>query len=155
MAVPRQCHRALHSQPPSPPSGSTLCGSARASLGMGGAKGVCRLFPEPDWLVLPQRGDVFRSSLCLGKKRGSCIAAGQVCGLRAFGAISGFHRSGSLRPRYPASVRVGEKGRGIPAPCSRFECQLRGERRGAQAAPGQLQPPTLCAEHSTRCTFHV
>lgn len=26
----------------------------------------------------------------------------------------------------PRACRLGEKGRGIPEPCSRFECQLRG-----------------------------
>lgn len=63
--------------------------SVRARPRVGGAKGMCPLSPVPDWLALLQRGDVFRSTLCFGKERGSCTAAGRVSGARSRAV---FHR---------------------------------------------------------------
>lgn len=137
MAVPGRCRTALHSQPPSPPSGSTLYSSARARPRVGGAEGVCLLFPEPDWLVLPQRGDVFRSTLCFRKearelhrsRSGRCGAVSDGLSARAPAPTS---RGASARGA-PRACGLGEKGRGIPAPCNRFKCLQRGEHWGARA----------------------
>lgn len=57
--------------------------SARARPEVGGAKGLCPLSPVPDWLALPQRGHVFRSTQCFGEERGSPSAAGRVGGARS------------------------------------------------------------------------
>lgn len=88
--------------------------SARARPGVGGAKGMCPLSPVPDWLALPQRGDVFRSTQCFGKERGSWTAADQSVARvlrRSFGASSGAYLSWSLLPWCPAIVRAGREGK--------------------------------------------
>lgn len=85
---------------------------------VGEAKGVYPLFPVPDWLVRPQRGDVFRSTLCFGKERGSRTAAGLVGGARSLTVVrrepppvvprecAGRHRKEEGFPRRAAACEV-------------------------------------------------
>jgi hypothetical protein len=156
VAVPRRCHPALHSRPPSPPSGSMFYSSARARPGVGGAKGRVSAFPWA-WLVsAPAARRRFPVDAVFGERSAGAVpllvgSVGRGLSARSPAPTA---RGASVRG-VPRACRLGEKGRGIPEPCSRFECQLRGERWSVQATPGQLQLRTRCAEHLTRCTFLI